>query len=65
MCPVLILLGAPIAERTTLPIAANALSGIIALIKNGSRLGMLRYVPLVALVTLYLTIPQQAEAERK
>jgi hypothetical protein len=62
---VLILLGAPTAKKTTLPIAANALSGVIALTKNGSRLVMLRYVPPMVLVTLYLTILQQAEAECK
>jgi predicted ATPase len=61
----LILLGAPTAERTTLLTAANAASGVITLIKSGSKPAMLRYVPLVVLVPIYLTIPQQAEAERK
>jgi hypothetical protein len=53
-----ILLGVPTAEMTTPPIASSALSGAIALTKNGSKLAMLRYVPLVVLVTLYLTIPR-------
>jgi hypothetical protein len=65
MRPVPILLDAPTAERIIQPIAASALSGAIALTKSGSKPATLRYVPLVALDTLYLTIPQQAEADRK
>jgi hypothetical protein len=61
----LILLGVPIAEKTTPRTATNALSGAIALTKTGSKPDTLRYVPPKALVPLYLTIPQQAEAECK